>query len=144
MKKPADKFIQMIGSDLILDTNIVIDYFKHNPHVTFNIKQAERIYLPIMVVGELYFGAYRSLLPDVKKKEIKDFLSTTQVLEIDLHTADVYGSAKASLVNKGKPIPYNDIWIAAVAIQHNLLLYTNDAHFREIDGLQLFNPLSSI
>lgn len=94
MKKPADKFILMIGSKLILDTNIVIDYFKHNLHVTFNIKRAEKIYLPITVVGELYFGAYRSLRPTVKKKEIEDFLPTTQILMIDLLTTDIYGSAK--------------------------------------------------
>jgi len=134
----------MIGSDLILDTNIVIDYFKQNQHATINIKRAERVYIPIMVVGELYVGAYRSLEPVVKKKEIDDFLITIKILEIDLHTADIYGSTKASLMNKGKPISYNDVWIASVALQHSIPLYTNDAHFREVDGLQLFNPLTSI
>lgn len=134
----------MIGSDLILDTNVVIDYFKQNQQITFNIKRAERIYLPVTVVGELYFGAYCSLRPEIKKKEIEDFLPTVQVLIVDMHTVDFYGAAKASLRKKGKPIPYNDVWIAAIAIQHNIPLYTNDTHIREVDGLQLFNPLSFI
>lgn len=144
MKKPAAKSIPMTGSDLILDTNIVIDYFKQHPHVTNVIKLAKSICLPITVIGELYFGAYRSLQPNIKKKEIEDFLPTVFILGIDLQTMDIYGAAKASLANKGKPIPYNDVWIAAIAIQHNLPLYTHDKHFKEGDRLQLFNPLSFI
>lgn len=128
----------------MLDTNVVIDYFKENSHVTEVIKRAERIYLPMQVVGELYFGAYRSMRPSAKKREIGNFLPTVQILKTDLQTTMVYGAVKAALVNKGKPIPYNDVWIGAPAIQHNLPLYTFDKHFREVDGLQLFNPLSSI
>lgn len=56
----------------------------------------------------------------------------------------MYALTKANLFKKGKPIPENDIWIAAITLHHNLPLYTFDKHFREIDGLQLFNPLSSI
>lgn len=134
----------MTGSDLALDTNVVIDYFKRSPHVTGVINQAERIYLPLTVIGELYFGAYRSLRPSAKKQEIEDFLLTVEILNPDLQTTTVYGAVKAALVNNGSPIPYNDVWIAALAIQHDVPLYTFDKHFRAVDGLQLFNPLSSI
>lgn len=138
------KSIPVTGSDLILDTNVVIDYFKKSPHVTGIINQAERIYLPVTVIGELYFGAYRSAHPAVKKKEIEDFLPTVRILNIDLHTAAIYGITKTPLVNKGKPIPYNDVWIAAIALRYNLPFYTSDKHFRDVESLQLFNPLSSI
>ena len=72
------------------------------------------------------------------------FFARCTLFPPDYITADVYGNTKAALAKKGKPIPDNDTWIAEIALQHNLPLYTNDAHFREIDGLQLFNPLSSI
>ena len=134
----------MTGNNLILDTNVVIDYFKHHPHVTGIINRAETIYLPVTVIGELYFGAYRSQRPEAKIKEIQEFFSTVVILEINLKTTDIYGAVKAALANKGRPIPYNDVWIAAIAIQYNLPLYTFDKDFKEVDSLQLFNPLSSI
>lgn len=59
------------------------------------------------------------------------------MLIADQQTADHYASIKTALLNKGKPIPENDIWIAAVAKQFGLELYTQDQHFKEIDGLNL-------
>jgi tRNA(fMet)-specific endonuclease VapC len=134
----------MSGSDLILDTNTIIDYFKQIPLVTTNIKRAERIFIPAVVVGELYYGVQRSSKPGEKKQELEAFLPTAVVLPIDLTTAQLYGFVRAALAKKGKPIPGNDIWIAAVALQHHLPLYTNDAHFREVNGLLLFNPLNAV
>jgi len=52
-------------------------------------------------------------------------------------TAEKYAIIKTSLLSKGKPIPENDIWIAATAMQYNLLLYTMDSHFREIQTISL-------
>lgn len=76
--------------------------------------------------------------------EIESFLAKCTILIPDYKTAEVYGKTKASLAKKGKPIPDNDIWIAVIALQHDLELYTTDAHFREVDALQLFNPLTSV
>jgi tRNA(fMet)-specific endonuclease VapC len=56
-------------------------------------------------------------------------------LHIDENTAKFYGSIKAALRKKGKPIPENDIWIAAIAQQYDLILITRDNHFSEIDNL---------
>jgi tRNA(fMet)-specific endonuclease VapC len=56
-------------------------------------------------------------------------------LHIDENTATLYGSIKAALRKKGKPIPENDIWIAAIVQQHDLILITRDKHFSEIDNL---------
>ena len=57
------------------------------------------------------------------------------ILNADENTAQFYGSIVASLYKKGKPIPINDVWIAAIALQHGLTLVTRDKHFSEIEGL---------
>ncbi len=59
------------------------------------------------------------------------------VLPLDLATAHCYGTLKAALRKKGLPIPENDLWIAASAIQYGLILATRDRHFEQIEGLQI-------
>ncbi|WP_212006206.1 PIN domain-containing protein [Chitinophaga sp. HK235] len=59
------------------------------------------------------------------------------VLQTDLITAEMYANIKSALLRKGKPIPENDIWIAAFACQYNLPLYTADKHFEEIGEIIL-------
>ena len=56
---------------------------------------------------------------------------------MDSVTAKIYGELYAALLNKGKPIPINDVWIAASAKQHGLTLITKDKHFAEIEGLDV-------
>jgi len=94
-------------------------------------------YIPAIAVGELYYGAYRS--SNIKKhlEQVNQFLYNCKVLPVDAATADLYGSIKAALKDKGKPIPENDIWIAAIATQFELPLFTTDKHFKEIDNLIL-------
>ena len=59
------------------------------------------------------------------------------MLDVTFDTASLYGTIKANLRKKGKPIPENDIWIAAIAMQHDLTLLTRDRHFEAVDGLRL-------
>ena len=61
--------------------------------------------------------------------------AATSVLSCDLGTAHVYGEVKDELRLKGRPIPENDVWIAAVARQHGLMLVTRDEHFQHVNGL---------
>lgn len=68
------------------------------------------------------------------------FAASANVLGCDLDTARHYGIIKQRLRRKGRPLPDNDIWIAAVARQHQLALATRDAHFGEIDELPLVTP----
>jgi tRNA(fMet)-specific endonuclease VapC len=102
--------------------------------------EAERLVnIPFAVLGELYLGAYRS--SDSKKhlQQINDFLKKCNVLIADSNTANIYALIKTKLLNKGKPIPENDIWIAATAKQHELNLVTRDKHFKEINDLVIIN-----
>ena len=134
----------MTGSKIVFDTNIIIDLFKKNQQVRNVVARTDAVCIPLIVLGELRLGARRSLERSVKEKEIADFMATSVLLLLNEHTTNLYADLKAALLEKGRPIPENDIWIAAIAVQQNLPLYTHDEHFREVDGLQLFNPLSSI
>lgn len=134
----------MTGNDLILDTNVAIDYFKGKSHVTSVIQKQTNLYMPSIVLGELYVGAHRSHDYAAKMKEIKELRANCILLHVTHAVIAQYALIKTALLNKGKPISENDIWIAAIAIQKDVPLYTYDKHFKEVDGLQLFNPLTSI
>lgn len=125
----------MTGSKCLLDTSVIIHFFKKGNNVAARIKTFSEIYVSSIAVGELYYGAYNSA--DIARhiQLTNSFLQNCKILPVDNVTADMYGSIKTSLKRKGKPIPENDIWIAATALQHGLLLYTADNHFKEVDGL---------
>ena len=127
----------MIGNKLLLDTNIVIELFRGNQIVVAILDKQEKIYLPTAALGELYLGAYRSANVSKKLQEIKSFLESCTVLYTDATTAERYAIIKTALLNKGKPIPENDIWIAATTLQYEIPLYTFDGHFEEVEGIAL-------
>jgi tRNA(fMet)-specific endonuclease VapC len=69
--------------------------------------------------------------------QVEAFSSKVSLLNCNKETARIYGKVKAQLKKNGTPIPENDIWIAAVAIQHDLVLVTNDNHFLNVEGLTI-------
>ena len=129
----------MTGNNILLDTNIVIELFKGNPAVTASFGTQQSANIPFAVLGELYLGAYRSSDPIKHIKQVNDFLKKCDVLIADNETANNYALIKTKLLNKGKPIPENDIWIAAIAQQYELRLITRDKHFDEIEGISIEN-----
>lgn len=88
-----------------------------------------------VVIGELYYGAYKSSRKKENIEKLEEFIVSTSVLEADITTAKEYGAIKDELRRKGGPVPENDIWIAAFAKQYNLTLYTSDSHFKAIPGI---------
>jgi tRNA(fMet)-specific endonuclease VapC len=94
------------------------------------------ILIPSTVVGELFYGAEISTKREENLKRIDTFIASLIVLTCDAHTGRKFGEVKGKLRAKGKPIPENDIWIAAVALQHDLTLVTRDKHFDHVDGLR--------
>lgn len=125
----------MTGSSVLLDTNIISAWLKGERSIADHIDSREKVYIPIIVVGEMHYGAQYST--DIKKnsKNIQKVTDRYEVLYVDNETALSYGVVKAELRKKGRPIPENDIWIAAIAKQHKLTLVTRDAHFGEVQGL---------
>ncbi len=120
----------------LLDTNIVIALFAVDSSVQKHISAAKEIFIPATVIGELFFGAFKSTHTEENISRIEKFALFNTVLSCGVRTGKEYGSIKSLLKIKGSPIPENDIWIAAVAIEHDLTLVTRDKHFTNIDGLR--------
>lgn len=127
----------MTGNRVLLDTNIVIELFRGDTSVLSFLQHHQNVCITVVVLAELYLGAYRSTGIEKKLQQIDGFLERCLVLSSDHGTAQYYAAIKTALLNKGRPIHENDIWIAAIALQHNLPLCTTDKHFNEIDGISL-------
>jgi tRNA(fMet)-specific endonuclease VapC len=123
----------------LLDTNIVIALFANETPIKDNLSNVEEVYIPSVVIGELFYGAYKSTRAKENIARIDDFAGKSVVLGCDTETSRLYGEIKNSLSLKGRPIPENDIWIAAIALQHGLTLVSRDNHFNEIDKLNTEN-----
>lgn len=128
---------RMTGNKIIVDTNIFIDLMKGDKTIAQKLESYSEVYISPVVLVELYFGAYRSANPEKHLRKITIAIHKSKLLSIDAGTAETFVTIKLALFARGNPIPENDIWIAAAAIQHQLPLYTNDSHFREIDGIVL-------
>ncbi|VVB87310.1 tRNA(fMet)-specific endonuclease VapC [uncultured archaeon] len=120
----------------LLDTNIIIALFADDPSVKKKLVHADEVFISSTVLGELYFGAHKSKHVKKNLSRIEDFASNSAVLPCDTDTASIYGLIKKRLLEKGKPIPENDIWIAAVAYQHGLTVVSRDGHFNEVEEMK--------
>ncbi len=119
----------------LLDTNIIIALFADEQVIKNNLAQANEVFIPSIVIGELSYGARKSGRVSANLSRIDDLVSGSTVLGCDAKTARQYGEVKNNLRLKGRPLPENDIWIAALALQHDLVLVTRDAHFQEVENL---------
>lgn len=128
-----------MSSGILLDTTIVIQHLRLDQAVSDQLLSAESLYLPIIVLGELLHGAYRIPFPERQLEKIAIFMRAVTVLGITTATADQFGQISAELSTSGQPIPTNDVWIAAVAREHQLPLATQDAHFERVSGLKLLS-----
>ncbi len=126
----------MAGSNYLLDTVIVAAYFNREEAIRERLKD-NTFFVASITIGELYYGAYNSQQITNNVKQIQDFVAITTILDCNSITADFYGQIKRKLKVKGRPIPENDIWISAVAMQYELILVSRDAHFKEVDSLSL-------
>ena len=120
----------------LLDTNIIVARFADDEGVLIQSRDADAIFVPSIVLGELYFGARKSGRVDANVRRVDDLAASEAILHCDVETARHYGLVKNQLRLIGKPIPENDIWIAAVAVQHDLTLVTHDAHFANVANLR--------
>ena len=128
-----------LGKGVLLDTSVVVRHFRDSNAMTSHFAAFEELYLPQTALGELYAGAFRSNRPEKNIEQIERFLDAVDVLLPDESTPELYGRISAQLAQAGTPIPQNDIWIAAVALQSDLPLAARDAHFRHVVGLQLLH-----
>ena len=127
----------LMNTRLVLDTSAVLAYFNGSKVAMEAMNRAEVVYLPSVSIGELYFGARKCSRPTQEEVKIEAIIDRTESLDVDYATARVYSAVIHQLESDGKRIPLNDIWIAAMAMQHSCTLLARDAHFARIDGLNL-------
>lgn len=120
----------------LLDTNIVIALFADEAIVKDNLVQASEVFIPSIVIGELCYGARKSGRVGANLARIDELVAGSTILVCDAGTAQQYSEVKNNSRLKGRPLPENDVWIAAIALQHDLILVTRDAHFQEVESLQ--------
>jgi len=116
---------------IALDTNRYVDFARALPEAVDRLRAAERILLPFIVLGELRAGfLWGSRAPENEANLVR-FLNSprVEVLLADEETTHHYARLFHQLRRQGTPIPTNDIWIAALAVQHQLYLFARDGHF---------------
>jgi tRNA(fMet)-specific endonuclease VapC len=121
---------------VLLDTNVIIAFFSGEKTVAQHVTESE-IFVSSTALGQFHYGARKSANAAANQIRIEEFAASVAVLSCDAETARHYGEVKDRLRSKGRPIPENDIWIAACAMQHGLPLATRDDHFRDVDGLRI-------
>jgi tRNA(fMet)-specific endonuclease VapC len=101
------------------------------------LRSAERIWLPLIVLGELRAGFAHGTRREQNERTLTRFLASSRVgvLAPDEQTTHVYASVYADLRRRGRPIPTNDLWIAALALQHDLILFDRDSDFDAVGQL---------
>jgi tRNA(fMet)-specific endonuclease VapC len=116
---------------ILLDTSAYSNLMRGSQKIVEVLDEAEEVFLCAIVVGELLAGFKRGSKEQNNRKVLKDFILTpgVEVLPIDDTTAERYALILDYLKKNGTPIPVNDIWIAASAMQHGLELLTSDQHF---------------
>ena len=110
------KSLIITNGKYLLDTNIIIALFADEANIKAHLAKAEEVFIPSIAVGELYYGANKSQRVKENLAKIEDFVLDNVILSCDSQTSRYYGEVKNSLRIKGRPLPENDIWIAAMTI----------------------------
>ena len=131
---------------LLIDTNVYVAFKRNEPDVIELFQQAESIAVNTIVLGELLAGFKGGVRETANRNELDQFLDSPRVtlFTLDESSADFFALVFNNLKQTGKPIPTNDIWIAASAMQHGRTLATLDSHFSYIAGLSLHPALERI
>jgi tRNA(fMet)-specific endonuclease VapC len=116
----------MAAQGILLDTSVVIEHLRGRIDLAEKAPPTEPLFLPLTALGELYKGVLKSSVPEKNKAQLETFLQTVAVLHPDTATALHYAHIAALLESRGTPIPENDIWIAAVAVE----CFAQDLNFR--------------
>ena len=126
----------------ILDTNAYVAARRGSEAVADLIRRSEEAVLPVVVVAELMFGFRNGARYEANVRELEEFLDHPRVgfAAATWVTAERYGRIAGALRRKGRPIPSNDVWVAAHAMELGAELISYDKHFAEVDGLAWTMP----
>ena len=120
-----------------LDTNRLTDLFQGDAELADRLGECDEVWLPLVVLAQIKAGFYGGSQQHRNEKLLQSFLAqpTVGVLLPERETAEHYARLFVQLKRAGTPIPDNDLWIAALALQHDLKLITRDHHFERVPQL---------
>ena len=121
---------------MILDTSALSAVADGDSGAIGIFEKAASIELPVIVLGEYRFGIGQSRRKKEYEEWLEDLISVTRIVPINEETSRHYAEVRAELKQTGRPIPSNDLWIAALCRQHRLPLMSQDAHFDYVKGLE--------
>lgn len=127
---------------VLVDTNVYSRGLAGEPWASSILRRAEEILLCPVVVGELFAGFRHGSRESRNREVFQKFLASSRItcLTISLETSEFYCSVFEQLRQQGTPIPTNDMWIAACAMEHGSHLATMDSHFKHVPGLLSLYP----
>ncbi len=114
---------------LIIDTNALSAFFDGDAGVKAKLGSVDAVFLPVIVIGEYRFGLHGSRLRSKRGTTLDAFARRCTVLAVAESTTPHYAVVRHHLKKAGTPIPENDVWIAALALEHGLPVLSDDAHF---------------
>lgn len=124
---------------VVVDTSVVVAVLRRVPGLKERLRSAEELLVPLIALGELEYGVNLATPPERQREAVRTFMESVTLLLPTERTAVEYGRIKAALKAAGTPLPENDVWIAAFALEHGLPLATRDAHFALVAGLTVFD-----
>lgn len=129
-------------SRILLDTSAYSAFMRGDVSVKSVLESADEIYLNAIVLGELISGFMIGKSERKNRKELQELLASPRVgiLPLDDETPERYAVILCTLREKGTPVPTNDIWIAASAMQYGLKLLTTDSHYAKISQIIVEMP----
>jgi len=129
---------------ILLDTNAYVRFLRGDERVLDYLALADTVFMSVFVLGELLAGFRAGGKEKDNRRILERFLlkSSVTVLDGTMDTADLFGLVMASLKKSGTPIPINDVWIAAHALETGSVLVTFDEHFTAVPGLRLWDELA--
>jgi tRNA(fMet)-specific endonuclease VapC len=131
---------------ILIDTNAYSAFKRGDEEVIDLIRHSEKIGISPIVLGELLGGFDQGGRAKYNREELQEFLSSSRIriFPITHDTANFYSQVYCSLKRKGQPIPTNDMWIAAQALENGCMVCSFDKHFSAIDGLLVGNTLAEL
>jgi tRNA(fMet)-specific endonuclease VapC len=131
-------------SAILIDTNAFARYLSGDRRVLEALAKAGRVHMSIFTLGELFAGFRLGTREKNNREILERFLAkpAVRVLEGTPETAEYFGLIKSALKRAGQPIPLNDVWIAAHALETGSVLATYDKHFAHVPGLRIWQGLS--
>jgi len=126
---------------ILMDTNCYAAYLAGDREVLQALTEANSTFMSIFVLGELYAGFKGGTREKENRNILRVFLKKPSVITLNasIETAELFGMVKNTLKQAGRPIPINDVWIAAHALEYGAVLVTRDKHFLNIPGLRLWD-----